>query len=262
MPKGLSLNIGINRLKTGAYSGQGLLRAPENDARAMAAIAVTEGYTCPTLLLTEEATRSNFLSHLDHCIRILEPGDTFLLSFSGHGGQIADDNNDEADGKDETWCFYDGHIIDDEIGQKWKQFNEGVRIIVVSSSCHSRTALRIWSNDCFSNPYSSGTRCWSREVTINAHTVLSKHLNDPEIKADIIHLSACEDRRRAQDGAHYSRFTGLLLKFWDYGRFDGTYQDIIRNIEQEAGYLQKPEVQTMGFSRTNLALQHPFKLRV
>lgn len=261
MPKGISLNIGINSLKVGPYRGQGLLKSPENDARAMAGIAITEGYLCPTILLTEQATRSNFISHLKHCIQILEPGDTFLLSFSGHGGQIADTSRDEADGKDETWCFYDGHLIDDEIGELWQQFKKGVRITVVSSSCHSRTALRVWDDSCFNTSNTRDVHCRSREITTNAHTILTKHLHDPLIKADIIHLSACEDKQRAQDGAYYSHFTHLLLKSWDYGRFSGSYQDMVKTIELEAGYTQKPGLQTMGVSRNELALQHPFKLK-
>ena len=72
----------------------------------------------------------------------LNAGDCCLITFSGNGGKTPDANGDEADGKDETWVFYDRMLIDDELYQMWGQFAGGVRIIVVSDSCHSRSAIR------------------------------------------------------------------------------------------------------------------------
>src|SRR3954468_18170022 len=107
MPKGLSLHIGVNFLKVGLYCTSAGLKSPQNNARAMAAIAIMEGFQPPVMLLNEQATKNNFLNHFDAIIPELESGDTFLLTFSAHGGQIADDSGDEADGLDEIWCFYD-----------------------------------------------------------------------------------------------------------------------------------------------------------
>ena len=52
-----------------------------------------------------------------HC----SPGDVLVLFFSGHGTSIADTDGDEADAKDEAWCFTDGDgnlgplLLDDEL---------------------------------------------------------------------------------------------------------------------------------------------------
>lgn len=260
MPKGLSLNIGINELLVKLYCTNGALCAPCNDARAMAAIAVMEGYESPTILLNEQATKQNFLAQINEGINRLEAGDTFLITFSGHGGQIKDNNGDEKDGMDETWCFYDEPLIDDEIGEKWKLFKSGVQIIVISSSCHSGSAIKYWDKSCFTNtPFAPMDNC-EKEIIINDKTILSSHMDDPEIKADIIHLSACEDKQEASDGHHFTKFTGLLLQHWDYGRFTGNYQDLVANIQQRSGYLQKPGLRTLGANKPYLHHKTPFKI--
>ena len=64
------------------------------------------------------------------------------MSYSGHGGQIQDENADEADGLDETWVLYDRQVIDDELYQRWASFAEGVRIVVLSDSCHSGSVVK------------------------------------------------------------------------------------------------------------------------
>ena len=74
--------------------------------------------------------------------KTLQGGDLFFLTYSGHGGQVPDVNGDEADKKDETWCLYDGQLIDDELYFELSKFAAGVRILVLSDSCHSGTVTR------------------------------------------------------------------------------------------------------------------------
>ncbi|MEO6855736.1 MAG: caspase family protein, partial [Rhodoferax sp.] len=113
--KALSLHMGLNGVSGAAYSGwTGPLAACEFDANDMAAIAKAQGMR-PTVLITKQATRTKFLSALRSTAKTLVAGDLFFLTYSGHGGQVTDINNDEPDGKDETWCLYDGQILDDEL---------------------------------------------------------------------------------------------------------------------------------------------------
>ena len=69
-------------------------------------------------------------------------GDIFWITYSGHGSQVPDQNGDESDGLDETWCLYDCQILDDTLFDLWSRFKEGVRIVIFSDSCHSGTIAR------------------------------------------------------------------------------------------------------------------------
>lgn len=253
MHKGISLHIGLSKLSTAHYRSAGLLNSPANDAKAMAAIAEKEGYAQRCLLVDEKATQAAFIEELERCAGLLAAGDTFLLSFCGHGGTAKDTNYDEADGQDETWCFYDGPLPDDEIGKRWKLFREGVRIVVVSSSCHSRTGLKPWAGNTL-------PLLGKRKRPPVQRKVVTTYPPDPTIKAGIIHLSACEDDQQARDGKEFSVFTALLLKHWDKGRFTGTYEDLARAISLESGYLQTAGIALLGHNCRELLESQPFKL--
>ena len=72
----------------------------------------------------------------------LAPRDIFFISYSGHGGQVPDGDDEEVDSSDETWLAYDRQLVDDELYAMWAKFKPGVRIVVLSDSCHSGTVNR------------------------------------------------------------------------------------------------------------------------
>ncbi len=142
--RALSLHIGLNLVDPKHYAGwSGPLAACEFDAKDMAAIAKS-GSMASTVLLTKSATRKAVLAALRSAAAKLRRGDYFFLTFSGHGGQVPDSSSapDEADKQDETWCLYDGQLIDDELYAELGRFATGVRILVLSDSCHSGTVTR------------------------------------------------------------------------------------------------------------------------
>ena len=79
----------------------------------------------PTVLLTKKATRAALLSGMRSAAKSLKAGDLFFMTYSGHGGQVRDSNGDEPDRKDETWCLYDGQLIDDELYFELSRFAAG-----------------------------------------------------------------------------------------------------------------------------------------
>ena len=141
-PQAMSLHIGLNEVSAAAYAGwTGPLAACEFDAHDMLAIAKSRGMKS-TLLLTKKGTRSNVLKAICSAAMALAPGDLFFMSYSGHGGQVPDVSGDEPDKQDETWCLFDGQLIDDELYYELSRFKAGVRILVLSDSCHSGTVTR------------------------------------------------------------------------------------------------------------------------
>ena len=139
---GFSLHIGLNRIDPNHYDGwSGPLNACESDAKAMQKICTSRGFQTE-LLLSANATREAVAHRLTGFAAAMVAGDTLVVSYAGHGGQLPDANADEDDGLDETWCLFDGQMVDDELYRAWATFKPGVRIAVFSDSCHSGTVAR------------------------------------------------------------------------------------------------------------------------
>ena len=95
MAKGISLHIGLNRVDPAAYNGwAGTLAGCENDARSMKQIADACGYSS-RIMLNDQATSAAVCEAIGQTAQDLAAGDYFLLSYSGHGGQVEDCNGDD-----------------------------------------------------------------------------------------------------------------------------------------------------------------------
>jgi hypothetical protein len=141
-PRGLSVHVGVDRLDPAHYGDEFRLSCCVNDARKMRDIAESLGYSAVTFE-NEDATVSNFTGFMRGAISNLVAGDALLVTFSGHGSQIPNNSADaEADGLDETLCFFDRMLVDDEFYALLAQFREGVRVHTVFDSCHSGTVAQ------------------------------------------------------------------------------------------------------------------------
>ena len=95
MAKGMSLHIGLNHVDPNHYQGwDGKLKGCEQDANDMAAIARKQKFAA-SMLLNEQATADAVKVAISTAAGKLKSGDTFLLTYSGHGGQVPDNNGDE-----------------------------------------------------------------------------------------------------------------------------------------------------------------------
>ena len=81
----------------------------DNDATDLAATLRDVGRLSDAVVATNaDATRANMERLITRWLpSVTKPGDTVIISFASHGGQIADDNNDERDGKDEVLIPHD-----------------------------------------------------------------------------------------------------------------------------------------------------------
>jgi hypothetical protein len=176
-PIGVALCIGLNRVNPASYHGwSGWLQGCENDASDMAAIAGQAGFRVRKLL-TAAATKQNIKGSLVRAAAGLLPGDILLVTYSGHGGQYPDQNGDETDDRmDETWCLFDGQVVDDELAALWGTFQPGVRVLVFADSCHSGTSTRAVDMDILSQL-----------------TDLSNNATQPPPKAQLDHFRKLDD---------------------------------------------------------------------
>jgi peptidoglycan hydrolase-like protein with peptidoglycan-binding domain len=138
---GLSLHIGLNHVDSVAYGVPvPVLAGCVNDANDMLDLATSKAFL-PRQLLDDQATSTAVVSAIERAAERLQPGDIFFISYSGHGSQIPDPT--EPDGRSETWVLWDRQLIDNELYALWGQFRPGVRILVISDSCHSGTVTRV-----------------------------------------------------------------------------------------------------------------------
>jgi hypothetical protein len=286
---GMSLHIGLNGVSGGAYGGwTGPLAACEADANDMTAISKQQGMR-PTTLLTKKATRAAVLAEMRKAAQLLAEGDLFFLSYSGHGGQVPDVNGDEDDKKDETWCLYDGQLIDDELYAELGKFKAGVRILVLSDSCHSGTVTReailppatIPTQRPKNMPDAVAMRTYrehqafydklQKDVARDA----GKPVVDPDnalaqlavsgrlsaiadkFDASLILISGCQDNQTSMDGEHNGAFTEQLLKVWNQGGFQGNYGNFHARIKARMPATQTPNLFTLGAAGAFLT-QKPF----
>src|SRR5919106_3425435 len=94
---GLALTIGLNSVDPNHYAGwSGELNACESDTDDMATIAKSQEFKVTTLR-TKDATREQVIERIREAAKTLKRGDIFMLSYSGHGGQLPDRNEEEPD---------------------------------------------------------------------------------------------------------------------------------------------------------------------
>ncbi|WP_114968881.1 caspase family protein [Rhodoferax ferrireducens] len=278
--QGLALHIGLNSVSEAAYSGwSGPLAACEFDANDMAAIAKTRGMKS-TVLLTKKATRAHMLASLRSAAKALKAGDLFLLTYSGHGGQVPDLNGDEADKKDETWCLFDGQLIDDELYLELSKFKAGVRILVLSDSCHSGSVTRELPPpppppgqrvklmpDAVARRVYTEHQAFYDKLQQDVIQAAGKAVVDPDaalaalaqvgaaahattlvgsFRPAVILISGCQDNQTSMDGEHNGAFTEALLKVWNQGRFRGSYDAFHTRIRAALPASQSPNLFTLG----------------
>jgi len=101
------------------------------------------------LIFDYEATKSNIIKGLANLVDNAIPGDELVMSFSGHGSQVPDNNADEADGMDEIICptdlNFDDPFTDDILASYFKKVPEGAQMTFICDSCHSGTVSRALS---------------------------------------------------------------------------------------------------------------------
>jgi hypothetical protein len=269
MATGLSLHIGLNAVDPNHYSGwPGKLAACEADAQDMLALAKKQGFKSRTIRLTKAATRDKVLADLKSAAAKLKKGDIFFLTYSGHGGQVPNTGNDfEPDGFDETWCLYDGELIDDELFAALAQFAAGVRIFVLSDSCHSGTITRALGFRALGlAPIRS--RAMPRDIAIRVYMDNSdfydklqpRSRGNPRTKAKATGLliSGCQDNQESSDGDRNGLFTATMLSVWRAGKFVGDYRGFHKNIVKFMPPTQTPNYFTIGPANHAFEAQKPF----
>jgi hypothetical protein len=275
MSPGFALTIGLNSVDPGHYGGwSGNLNACEADAEDMANIATSKGFTVNTLL-TKVATRQRVQAVISEAADRLASEDIFMLSYSGHGGQLPDFNDEEVDAQDDTWCLYDAQLVDDEIYTLLARFAEGVRVLVFSDSCHSGTVTKlayyegtVRGRSAIHSASEGAYRNMPPEAILPTYRINKGFYDEilrnlkPEsreqARAAILLISGCQENQLSADGDFNGLFTAQLLRVWREGTFTGDYPTLYKEIRKRMPPDQTPNYFRTGQVNKQFEAQTPF----
>jgi hypothetical protein len=280
MARGRSVHVGLNTVDPEHYDGwDGALTACEFDANDMESLAQSRGFET-TKLLTGEAKADAILNAIGSAASELESGDIFFITYSGHGGQVPDGDDEEADSSDETWVAYDRQIVDDELYAQWGKFQPGVRIVVLSDSCHSGSVNKgIIDTERVPDPVATAEkaaqqnprfRALPRDKMIGTYRgnkelydgiqkrVAGSESTGPQLGLMALLISGCKDDQLSRDGISNGRFTEELKQVWADGAWQGSYPAFHEAIVNGMPDDQTPNYNPVGAPNPEFEQQNPF----
>jgi predicted ABC-type ATPase/SH3-like domain-containing protein len=258
---GMSIHIGVN---SPARMRDLPLSQSESAARKMAELASQAGYGTTHVLCGADATRDAVGTQLANAARALRTGQTLFISFSGHGSRVPDLDGDERDGWDETWCLYDGDMLDDTFAEYLRLLRPGTRALVVIDSSYSggmmrgsegETAHYVLSDPPPDEPAWRGVKQFLQPV----EPFIVPPINDNGIRASVLMLTATGEHQIAREGL----FTSHLLAAWDGGRFRGSFVDLYRRVRERVlteTHVQAPQMLMLGAPDPSFPLEVAFHL--
>ena len=283
MGKRKSLHIGLNHVDPDQYGGwDGELAGCINDANDMQKIAEDRGFTTE-MLIDGDAKIGNVKDKLDQYAAELGDGDFLFLTYSGHGGQVPDQNGDEIDGYDETWCLYDTELVDDSLYGALCTFKQGVRIFIMSDSCHSETVARRMPGpdrigvrearrafvDEQAGPrskrapleYTTAEYEKNKDKYAAQQTWWTPRQMPANSPAKVLLISGCKDEQTSMDGDGNGAFTEAFLKVWK--KHGNDYQKAYKDLQLEVlaaivNSDQEPQIFSYGVNIESMRAQRPF----
>jgi hypothetical protein len=156
-------------------------------------------------------------------------------------------------------------LIDDEFNTLLARFRKGVRIVVVSDSCHSGSVAKL------SIRLTGGRPVWHSQMSKAAPDTVCKLANaaatrlpilkKPRVKAAVILLSACADNQLAYDGEANGLFTGTMAAVRKDFRDDATlnYKRLRNLVSSRMPAEQTPRISYLGARNKAFEASIPFK---
>lgn len=258
------LCVGIND-----YPGTGSdLAGCVNDANDWAAALKDRGFAVETLF-DRRATGKGIRASITAALGKAKSGDSVVIQYSGHGSFVPDDDGDEPDGTDECICPYDigtkGPITDDELFELYSARARGVRLLVISDSCHSGTVARF--APITTPPTISGAAAPQRKVRFLPPAVYlpkkdmaklgsrrARRISSPPGRYAALLMAGCQDSEYSYDAYFQGRpngaFTFVALRELKKLKPDATYRDWFNAIRKALPSQQYPQSPNLYGSKT------------
>jgi metacaspase-1 len=252
--------IGINDYPVDGADLKGCV----NDANAWAHLLV-DHYDFPSadvnVLTDAEATKAGIVAGLKGLLARAAWGDVLVFTNSSHGSYIAEIGGDEAT-YDETMCPYDimeNALIDDELRELFAGLPAGVKLTVISDSCHSGTVTRALLSDNIpglSTPDDRRIRFFN--PALRGDPVLidpigakpRRYQSYPQASMKEVLLSGCLDSEYSYDALIGGTYNGAMsyhaIQAIREAGFQITYRELADRLQvllDAAGYPQHPQLE-------------------
>ena len=255
-----ALCIGIND-----YPGTGSdLSGCVNDAKDWQAALQNRGFSVD-LLLDSQATKQTMSDQIRILVKEARPQDLVVITYSGHGSWIPDLDSDEPDARDEVLCPYDigqnRPFSDDELHSIFAERDRGVRIVLISDSCHSGSVIRLapapaeatGSKVRFLAPESFLT---ADDLQIAATRASRRPLGAPRSFGGVL-LAGCQDTEYSYDASFNNRpngaFSYFALKTLQSLSAGATYRDWHKAIRESLPSRVHPQTPNLLGTRSQKA---------
>lgn len=191
-----ALLIGINY-----YNTQYQLNGCINDVNAMKKFLLDKNFNNIKILTDdsssiENPTKNNITNELIRVLINSKSGDTVVVTYSGHGSYIIDENNDELRGYDQTIIGCDlKSIKDDELKSIiGKYLKKDVTLFCLFDSCYSGSVLDL--------RYQYSDSLNGNKLTINN--------KEKETRGNVIMISGCHDEQTSADAYINNKYNGAM----------------------------------------------------
>lgn len=270
-----ALLVGINNYEKSPLSGC------INDCKDVGGILEGKFDFETKYLFDKEATRKNILDNLKAICNNLQPQDSFVFHFSGHGSQVsASGDHKEIDNLDEVICTYDTYITDNELNNIF--VDKKFKSLVILDCCHSGTGLRNVINKSVEDIINIKPRymkreyikyrfnlidwfknLWNRIFSHDTHSSVTFNLNTDTIdQGNAILITACLDSQVAADAYISGRYNGAMTRMLctalQKSDYNITYLELVSNTNKllkQYGFSQTPQLECKTEFFTNIFLQ-------
>lgn len=205
-----ALCVGINDYPFGEAND---LRGCVNDANDWASLLKNSfGFTEVKQLVNEQATKANIIKGIKALLKGAKSGDILVFTNASHGTYRADTDADEPK-FDEAICPCDTNsdlLVDDELRKIFKKIPSGVRLTVISDSCHSGSVTRKPGTDRRNrqlDPRVFGGKALRPDELQAAREKKEKY---PESKMKEILLSGCKSNQTSADAYIAEDYHGAM----------------------------------------------------
>ena len=219
--------VGVNRYRIPGSDLRGCVPDVKNMSRL---IQGQYGFDAGdiTMLTDFDATKKAMEEAITGMVKGAKRGDVLLLHFSGHGSNVPDDNDEEADNRDEILCptdldWYDP-FRDDWLRNVFDGLSAGVSLTMISDSCHSGTVTRaIEPPDAplleryLPSPWDLATVESGRDLTATTRGTLHKATEEERKARDIVPvdipevlISGCRADQTSADAHISGGYAGAL----------------------------------------------------